>query len=63
MSDLDICTECGATVGDAYHPYAFCVLVKAGFSRPESVIELAAIFYDKNGWPESGHTEGDTDGR
>lgn len=52
--NLNICTTCGAMVREAntYHPFAFCVLVKAGLD-PEEVVHEAVRFYDKHGWPEA----------
>jgi hypothetical protein len=35
-----------------YHPYAYCLLVKAGLD-PERVVADAAREYDKSGWPEA----------
>lgn len=50
-SQRDICTTCGAMVGVEYHPYAFCVLFKAGLD-PKQVVVEAALHYDRKGWPE-----------
>lgn len=40
--NLVICTECGAKTSEAaeYHPYAFCVLIKAGLD-PLTVVRDA----------------------
>ncbi len=50
----NICTTCGAMVREpnTYHPYAYCVLVKAKLD-PEDVVHEAVRFYDKHGWPEA----------
>lgn len=47
-----ICTTCGAMVGVEYHPYAFCILVKAGLD-PEEVVHEAVRYYERHGWPEA----------
>lgn len=37
-----MCTECGAAVPDGqYHPYAFCVLVKAGLDPWQEIRIIA----------------------
>lgn len=45
MSDpnLTICTTCGAKMSEAaeYHPYAFCVLIRAGLNPLTVVLEAA----------------------
>lgn len=50
----NLCTTCGAMVREpnTYHPYAFCVLVKAGLDA-EEVVHEAVRFYERHGWPEA----------
>lgn len=52
-SAATICAECKALLPAVavYHPYAFCVLVKAGID-PEKAVSDAARYYGRHGWPE-----------
>lgn len=48
VSTRNVCQECGAlTDPREYHPFAFCVLIKAGLD-PEAVVREAACELHKD---------------